>query len=148
MRTRALEARNILSLISSRHELKVYIKASRIQIEYRLSSAAAPSVVTIDYPVNDAVWHTFEAEFLDRALNIIIDGRSFSQDTSLSEVPLNAILLEDNAYVQVGGNFIGCLDDIRLGTHLLPVRRPKYLERTNRKISICGQRKIVYLVSQ
>jgi hypothetical protein len=46
-------------------------------IEYRLSST--PTIITIDREVNDALWHNFTAEFLDRQMNIMIDGQSFSQ---------------------------------------------------------------------
>lgn len=65
-------------------------------------------MITIDTVVNDALWHSFEAEFLESITNINIDGMTFpSPDVARSEIALSAVLQEDNAQVLLGGGFIG-----------------------------------------
>ncbi|OWA49854.1 Protein crumbs [Hypsibius exemplaris] len=119
-RTRNTDAKNIFSLTSSRHELKIYLRNSRIQIEFRLSPA--PTVINIDRQINDAVWHNFSADFQPRQMSIILDSQTVVQELpTVAEGSLSTILHEDNAYVQLGGDFVGCLDDVRLGRHLLPL---------------------------
>lgn len=139
-RTRASDSTNMLTISSAKHELKIYMKTSRINIEYRLSPST--SVITVDRLLDDALWHSVQAEFLESTLNIAIDGQAYSQEVTRSDVALSTILLEENAFVQMGGGFIGCLDDVRLGPHLLPVfpeGKPRTAQVRTRIPRICDQ---------